>query len=128
MPTADLGQFRDVRTSQNSVTLVVAVPAVRARIDLILKIIFNIETMDSDHTFALADLPEGEAAFVHALSLDTHVTEHLMNLGFIPGVEIMPARSAPGGDPRVYRVDGCEVAVRREVSRKIAVRRHKAVK
>jgi len=110
------------------VTLVVAVPAVRARIDSILKIIFNIESMDSDHTFALADLPEGEAAFVHALSLDTHVTEHLMNLGFIPGVEIMPARSAPGGDPRVYRVDGCEVAVRREVSRKIAVRRHKALK
>jgi Fe2+ transport system protein FeoA len=90
--------------------------------------IFNIASMDSNHPFALADLPDGEAALVHALTLDTHVAEHLMNLGFIPGVEIMPARSAPGGDPRVYRVDGCEVAVRREVSRKIAVRRHKAAK
>ena len=84
--------------------------------------------MNSNLTFALSDLPDGEAALVHDLSLDTSVAEHLMNLGFIPGVEITPARSAPGGDPRVYRVDGSEVAVRRDISRKIAVRRHKAAK
>ena len=84
--------------------------------------------MDSHATFALSDLPVGESALVHHLSMYANIAEHLMNLGFIPGVEIIPARSAPGGDLRVYRVDGCEIAVRRDVSRKIAVRRHKAVK
>jgi Fe2+ transport system protein FeoA len=90
-----------------------------------LKIIFNF-AMDSNPTFALSELPDGESAHVHDLGMSAHIAEHLMNLGFIPGVEIMPARSAPGGDPRVYRVDGAEVAVRRELSRKIRVRRIKA--
>jgi len=30
-------------------------------------------------------------------------------------------RSGPGGDPRVYRVDGTEVAMRRDLSRHIHV-------
>lgn len=44
-----------------------------------------------------------------------------MNLGFVPGLEVTVLRSGPGGDPRVYRVDGTEVAMRRDVSRHIHV-------
>jgi Fe2+ transport system protein FeoA len=40
-----------------------------------------------------------------------------MVLGFLPGHRIEVGLSAPGGDPRVYRVDGSEVALRRETSR-----------
>jgi len=39
-----------------------------------------------------------------------------MELGFLPGSRITAARSAPGGDPLVFRVDGSEVALRRETA------------
>jgi Fe2+ transport system protein FeoA len=45
-----------------------------------------------------------------------------MEMGFIPGHRVSAARSAPGGDPRVFRVDGAEIALRRETARRILVR------
>jgi len=70
---------------------------------------------------ALADLRVGERAIVQALDLDHHIAEHLMNLGFVPGLEVSVERSGPSGDPRVYRVEGTEVAMRSELSRHIHV-------
>lgn len=71
---------------------------------------------------ALADLEEGDRAVLEQLDLAPRIADHLMNLGFIPGVEVVAARCGPGGDPRVYRVDGIEVALRRDVSSRIVVR------
>ncbi len=45
-----------------------------------------------------------------------------MLFGFIPGVEVVVGYAGPGGDPRVYRIDGTEVAVRRETASHILVR------
>jgi len=70
---------------------------------------------------ALADLQVGERAIVQELELDLPIAEHLMNLGFVPGLEVSVERGGPGGDPRVYRVEGTEVALRRELSRHIHV-------
>ncbi len=70
---------------------------------------------------ALSDLKLGETAILSELELSPPVAEHLMNLGFVPGLEVKVLRSGPGGDPRVYRVDGTEVAMRRELSRHIHV-------
>jgi len=56
---------------------------------------------DTRKTRALADLHMGESAIVSNIELSPAIAEHLMNLG---------------GDPRVYRVDGTEVAMRRDVS------------
>jgi len=70
---------------------------------------------------ALSDLQVGERAIVRNLELDHPIAEHLMNLGFVPGLEVTVERSGPGGDPRVYRVEGTEVAIRRELSRHIHV-------
>lgn len=75
------------------------------------------------HPLPLCDLADGESGVVHKFALAPHVAEHLMNLGFVPGVEVVPTRSGPGGDPRVYRVDGTDIALRRDVSRGIEVRR-----
>ena len=47
-----------------------------------------------------------------------------MELGFLPGNEIVPARQAPGGGPRIFRVDGSEVALRRETAARLFIRRH----
>jgi Fe2+ transport system protein FeoA len=46
-----------------------------------------------------------------------------MELGFLPGHIVVPARSAPGGEPRVYRVDGSEVALRRETASHLILRK-----
>ncbi len=70
---------------------------------------------------ALADLHVGERAILTELELSQPVAEHLMNLGFVPGLEVKVLRSGPGGDPRIYRVDGTEVAMRRDLSRHIQV-------
>ncbi len=70
---------------------------------------------------ALADLRVGESAILSDLELAPPVAEHLMNLGFVPGLEVKVLRSGPGGDPRVYRVDGTEVAMRRDLSRHIHI-------
>ena len=72
-------------------------------------------------TGALADLHVGEKAILADLELSPPVAEHLMNLGFVPGLEVTVTRSGPGGDPRVYRVEGTEVAMRRDLSRHIHV-------
>ena len=85
--------------------------------------IFKIMSEPQTNPLSLHELPMGESAVVHDFSLAPHVAEHLMNLGFVPGVEVRVTRSGPGGDPRVYRVDGTEVALRRDVSRQIEVRR-----
>ncbi len=85
--------------------------------------IFNFMSDLASNPLSLHELPMGETAVVHDFRLAPHVAEHLMNLGFVPGVEVRVTRSGPGGDPRVYRVDGTEVALRRDVSRQIDVRR-----
>ena len=45
-----------------------------------------------------------------------------MELGFLPGHIVTPGLSAPGGDPRVFRVDGSEVALRRETAERLHLR------
>lgn len=82
--------------------------------------IFNFSS-NAARSISLDDVSLGAHAIVHEFNLAPQVAEHLMNLGFIPGVEVEVARSGPGGDPRVYRVDGVEVALRRDVSRNIEV-------
>jgi ferrous iron transport protein A len=70
----------------------------------------------------LAQLAEGEAGVLDRLDLPDDIARRLMELGFLPGHTIVPARSAPGGEPRVYRVDGSEVALRRETASRLILR------
>jgi ferrous iron transport protein A len=70
----------------------------------------------------LAQLREGESGTLDRLELPEDVARRLMELGFLPGHVVVPARSAPGGEPRVYRVDGSEVALRRETAKRLILR------
>jgi ferrous iron transport protein A len=70
---------------------------------------------------SLCDLRVGERAIVGEMEMAPSLAEHLMNLGLVPGFEVTVARSCPGGDPRIYRVDGTEIAMRRDLSRHIHV-------
>ena len=65
---------------------------------------------------SLVELRQGEQGVLDRLELPEDVSRRLMELGFLPGSIITAARSAPGGDPKVFRVDGSEIALRRETA------------
>ena len=64
----------------------------------------------------LADLRRGEEGVLECIDLPHDQAERLMELGFIPGTSVTAAHSAPGGDPRVFQVDGSEIALRHETA------------
>lgn len=69
-----------------------------------------------------ADLRPGEGGVLESLDLSEDVARRLMELGFVPGHRVVAAHRAPGGDPRVYRVDGSEIALRRETASHLLLR------
>jgi ferrous iron transport protein A len=69
----------------------------------------------------LMDLHRGDAAILHSIDLPGDDARRLMELGFLPGTRITAGYSAPGGDPRVFQVDGSEIALRRETAKRLRV-------
>lgn len=76
----------------------------------------------------LLDLRRGDDAVLDRIDLPGEDARRLMELGFLPGAKVTAGLSAPGGDPRVFQVDGSEIALRRETARKLKVRRTPAAK
>ena len=76
------------------------------------------------HLKNLSQLAPGETAILDRIELPEDDARRLMELGFLPGHPVTPAHSAPGGDPRVFRVDGSEVALRRETARHLYLRQN----
>ncbi|HUP04300.1 MAG TPA: FeoA family protein [Bryobacteraceae bacterium] len=70
----------------------------------------------------LVDLRRGDAAILDRIDLPGDEARRLMELGFLPGARITAGFSAPGGDPRVFQVDGSEIALRRETARRLRTR------
>jgi len=71
----------------------------------------------------LTHLKRGESGILDRLDLPEDDARRLMEMGFVPGHSITPGRAAPfGGDPRVFRVDGSEVALRRETALRLILR------
>jgi ferrous iron transport protein A len=70
----------------------------------------------------LTELKRGEQGILERIDLPEDDARRLMEIGFLPGHTVTPAHAAPGGDPRVFRVDGSEIALRRETARKLILR------
>ena len=70
----------------------------------------------------LVDLRRGDAAILDGIDLPGDDARRLMELGFLPGTRVTAGLSAPGGDPRVFQVDGAEIALRRETAKRLRVR------
>ncbi len=70
----------------------------------------------------LAHLRRGERAVIDCLDVPEDVARRLMELGFLPGSTVTAGRSAPGGDPQVFQVDGSEIALRRETADRLKLR------
>ncbi len=71
----------------------------------------------------LADLPTGQRCVIDRLDLPEDIARRLMELGFLPGNEVTAGRRAPGKGPRVFRVDGSEVALREDMAACLYIRR-----
>ena len=76
----------------------------------------------------LLDLRRGDAAILDRIDLPVDEARRLMELGFLPGARVTAGFSAPGGDPRVFQVDGSEIALRRETARRLKIRLERAPK
>lgn len=70
----------------------------------------------------LKDLRPGQTAFLDKIGLPADEARRLMELGFLPGAVVTAAHRAPGGDPRVFQVDGSEIALRAETAAELTVR------
>jgi len=71
---------------------------------------------------SLLDLRPGEQGILDRLDLPEDLSRRLMELGFVPGQPVTAASRAPGGDPRVFRVDGAEIALRGETAAGLKLR------
>ena len=71
---------------------------------------------------SLLELRVGQQGILDRLDLPEDIAHRLMELGFLPGSRVLAVRSAPGGDPRVFRIDGSEVALRRETAANLKLR------
>jgi len=76
----------------------------------------------------LVDLRRGDAGILDRIDLPGDDARRLMELGFLPGTTITAGFSAPGGDPRVFQVDGSEIALRRETAKRMMIRQSKPAK
>ena len=82
----------------------------------------NVKRLPIGKPSSLLDLGPGEQGILDRLDLPAAVSRRLMELGFLPGSPVVAARSAPGGDPRVFRVDGAEIALRGETAARLMLR------
>jgi ferrous iron transport protein A len=71
---------------------------------------------------ALSNVKVGTAGVVERIDLPEDICHYLAHLGFLPGTNIEVLRTAPAGDPRVYRLDGVEVGLRFETAKHIFLR------
>jgi ferrous iron transport protein A len=74
------------------------------------------------HPATLLDLRRGEEGILDRIDLPADISLRLMELGFLPGSPVAASFRAPGGDPRVFRVDGTEVALRCETAGRLLLR------
>lgn len=87
------------------------------------RVIAPIQGLAGQTSSTLADLDPGLVARVVDVRDDAHpaTARRLVDLGFVPGAEVLVIRRAPMADPVMFRVAGCEIALRRAQARCIRV-------
>jgi ferrous iron transport protein A len=70
----------------------------------------------------LSGLAHGDSAVLDGFAMEDALAERLMMMGFLPGATVEVVGASPFGDPRIYRVDGCDIALRRETALQVRVR------
>ena len=79
---------------------------------------------ETGHTeMPLSRMQPGEFGHVLALRTDSEVRDHLLELGFTPGVEVTVVRVAPLGDLLTVRIRGYQLSLRRREAEAVQMRR-----
>lgn len=78
---------------------------------------------DGDRRHTLADLAPGAGAAILGFrpAMPADVANRLRHLGFRPGVRVTKLRTAPLGDPSVYRLLGYDTCLRRQEAAQIEI-------
>jgi len=70
----------------------------------------------------LADLKEGESAYIKEINISGAMRRRLRDLGLITGTRVKCSFKSPCGDPVAYIIRGAVIALRSEDSRRISVK------
>jgi len=62
----------------------------------------------------LSEVPSGTVVEVIKLNLPPSVESKILSLGFVPGTRVEVVKGAPLGDPKIYRIMGKAVTLRKE--------------
>lgn len=71
----------------------------------------------------LSQLECGECACIRCVSASSAMRRRLLDLGLIPGTEIVCLGKSPLGDPRTYLVRGRMIAIRARDARSVVIGR-----
>ncbi len=63
-------------------------------------------------TIAMNDLRQGQTGRVLSLGTTGSSRRRLMDLGLLPGTDILRVMDSPAGDPVCYRIRGAMIALR----------------
>ncbi|HEX7476237.1 MAG TPA: FeoA family protein [Polyangiales bacterium] len=74
----------------------------------------------------LAQAPHGTPVRIAAVGGEHAYRRRLMELGFLPGVEVTVVGVAPLGDPLQLEIRGCRFSIRKAEAELIAVAAHSA--
>ncbi len=69
----------------------------------------------------IADLRQGQEGVLDGIDLPPDDARRLMELGFLPGASVTAAQGSPFKHTRVFRVDGSEIALRRETAARLVL-------
>lgn len=70
---------------------------------------------------ALSDLNTGESGIVREISQTNELRLRLLDLGLVPGTEVLCVLKSPLGDPVAYSVRGALIALRCDDSQDIII-------
>ena len=75
------------------------------------------------NTLCLSEVQPGERAKVCALLANGSIRRRLLDIGLVENTEVECLGRSPGGDPSAYLIRGAVIAIRREDSKDILMRR-----
>ena len=77
----------------------------------------------NEETKLLAHLPSGERGWVKHVTHNSTMRRRLLDIGLIPGTEVVCVGVSPLGDPRTYLVRGKMIAIRARDAECVVIRR-----
>ena len=87
-----------------------------------MQLISDLGILKLEMQLSCKDLRPGQQAILDTIGLPPDDARRLMELGFLPGAQVTAGHRAPGGDARVFQVDGSEIALRAVTAARLTVR------